>query len=615
MNTPVNHNNGDGNGKYEYAQNGQASFNEYTPTDNEIHYSHNGQQGLSIATLIFTDLDASHFEKIGFNCAFSNNPETTYQETEQIVTRWMDAIGENLNNNHTKRCGQTTKAIEEVSGQIDRLRKNKTEHLEKLESLKTELSGKDALLTETYTLLKEKLREFATAREQFFNTVISKTKTNLSDLTQFYLELSSQRNDAEAELQNQNRAFHTHETNKLQKEHDHHYKLWEDTIETLGLHGPGISPWFVRIILSISLTTALFAVSPFVNKHFDQFITNVLSPPEMGIAGLLIVVLTTAVAYYYIRSVVEHRLLNSKVNSGTSHHYELFIAGILFFAGAGGLLASIILPQSVDDLTMLLCYLTTLFSLSYILGFFVRMAILLNFKNNLEKKLQKINSEILTVAFPANGQLSEADREKFRTEYVKQLDSLYELLSKRSTYATDSLKSDIRYRYWWWDRIFIVRHIIKIGKYVIRRIRSYIWPIDDGDEVFYVYDRELLASQSFKIHPWEKVWLPELATELETLRKDVASLEIEIKDLKHTIHLYETEETETSKTLDAKIARLQNSLRYYETMLSKHEQEYMQQKSLADQFRIKVLYSLKKGYNVGRWYFTENGVKNIVPAG
>lgn len=409
------------------------------------------------------------------------------------------------------------------------------------------------------------------------------------------------------DLYNQNKEYHTHKLETIQKEHDHTYQLWEHAVKNLGLHGEGTNKKFVQIILIVGAFVSAFTIASLASTSAFPILLKLLPPLAAGFAGLLVVLMTLAVTYFYIHLVVEHRMKKNP----EAPHYEFFTAGALFFLAAGFLLIGSIDPELFGEKFMLSWYLLLLLGISYIMGFYTRIYMLLNLKSKLEKKLENISTNLISVAYPEDGSLSLEEKKKFHAEYLNQLNMLYEILSKRGKYATESTDKDVHQkRHWWWGRLFIVRVIVKIGKYVRRRIRSYVWPVDDGDEVFYLYDKELLANSSFKIHHWERVWLPELVNDLEVLRKELATSELELIELQKKIELMESEETEVCKQLNFKISQLKNALSNYINRKKIIEQEYMHQKSLADQFRIKVLHAFNKGYNIGRWYFSDNGMKN-----
>lgn len=174
------------NDNHEEKKNDSGQFGENVIVENYTSTGLDEQILPSIATLVFTDIEVTQFEKIGFNCAFSKNQDAAYNKVEASITKWLDSINDTIERNHTFAIQNIFKNVEQLNYEISRLKDKKQKHLEDLTDLKNALIATKETHASSIEKLNRKLSEFASARESFFNTVLSKIKSNLFDLQSFY---------------------------------------------------------------------------------------------------------------------------------------------------------------------------------------------------------------------------------------------------------------------------------------------------------------------------------------------------------------------------------------------------------------------------------------------
>ncbi len=563
-----------------------------------------------VATLFFSNMDEKYFERIGFNCAFDENENAAYEESKNAIISWLDEQTEELKKSYEIRLDNLNKRLEALAEQEGELSKRWAEHREEINDLEEKLKNIEEELSERKKLLSEKLIAFAHEKEHVVDKMIETVKHEMAGVTNMYEELVNKGIEVENGLSKHLEKGNAMLLKELEKEKQTNLKEWEHVVNNLNVYGFAIKPaWSILLgALSVFLSVAAVAGVFLYADVLDQLPNYSL----VSMLGVLAVLTLTGVFYYYIRNNVEPRLLDAFARGVPMVHFELYLAAIMGFVAISLFAHAIVFPENVVPEIRLVSWLMLLLFFSYLAAFFFRLSLLHIFKKRIEKRLEEINKKIFEIANPAKNLLKDINWEKYVEKYREKLDELHSLMSQKMRHARSvySKKDHVAY-YYWWERYFLLRMVVKIGKYVVRRIRTYLWPVAYGDEVFYTYDNELLAQEGFKISEWEKVWFPGTVEELKQLRKKVAELEVEKKELNSQRSKIQTESSDYYLNLKSRVDQLKRSKTSYEALYLKTRDESSKALSLVKQFKMKVLYSLDKGFHVGLWYLNKSDNKAI----
>lgn len=535
------------------------------------------------------------FSELTFN-RFLNKVIAEFEEKRMRVTEYFKL-----------KEGRIRGRLADVENKLQQTKDKLQDHLSGIGLLKLKVNQ----LEENWKGLKEELSnkrlEYAANLQELIAREIEETKLKIEEIVDAYKKLFEVRQSANLQAYEDSKGRNQKLLERLseqEKRVNSEFEQLSSKVATLYLNfaSERVANWIVGLSVIISV---VFGVLFFTQAlHLLD-----MAPKFLGaLGGFLLTLIVGGMTYFYHAKVVEPRIEKNRKKGIDVNFFrqniELTSAGLMLWASFLLLLMVTAFNQGMLKNTLVsIFYAALILGNGYILGYGYRMRSLLRNVIVLQDKIFEIREKIVSLLFPEQVDFSSEEREKFRSDFMFQLDRMYELLRLKSNHPRYAFgyEKDHTYIPWYWR---VIRFFWN-GEEVGRRVFYYNLSEPMKQEYKTVWDPDKLLSEDDIIRNWERRIFPKEIKEIEELKRKVAFAEQEYKNESLNLELLMLEKSDYCIELKSEIKRLEDSCHSLKLTLEKMILEKADVISRVEQTKTLAEAMLRRGVLAGSVYRKE----------